>query len=84
MSVYSQLDKSISSLESMDWLENTKNILDEAKKDAKEKSVKELVRLVNNYSKLEEKLVELLLELQECNKALRDIIIEKKSISVTG
>ena len=68
----------------MDWLENTKNILDEAKKDAKEKSVKELVRLVNNYSKLEEKLVELLLELQECNKALRDIIIEKKSISVTG
>ena len=84
MSVYSQLDKSISSLESMDWLENTKNRLDEAKKDAKEKSVKELVRLVNNYSKLEEKLVELLLELQECNKALRDIIIEKKSISVTG
>lgn len=68
----------------MDWLENTKNRLDEAKKDAKEKSVKELVRLVNNYSKLEEKLVELLLELQECNKALRDIIIEKKSISVTG
>ena len=68
----------------MNWLENTKNRLDEAKKDAKEKSVKELVRLVNNYSKLEQKVVELLLELQECNKALRDIIIEKKSISVTG
>lgn len=68
----------------MDWLENTKKRLDEAREKAEEKSVKELVRLVNNYSKLEERLVELLLELQACNKALRNIIIEKKSISVTG
>ena len=68
----------------MDWLENTNNRLNEAKKNAKDKSVKELVRLVNNYSKLEQKVVELLLELQQCNKALRDILTEKKSISVTG
>ena len=68
----------------MDWLQNTKKSLDEAKQKAEEKSVRELVRLVNNYSKLEEGLVELLVELQACNKALRDIITEKKSISVTG
>ena len=84
MTVYSQLDKSISSLEKMDWLENTNNKLNEAKKNANEKSVKELISLVNNYSKLEEKLVELLIELQDCNRALRDILVEKKSISVTG
>ena len=68
----------------MDWLENTNNKLNEAKKNANEKSVKELISLVNNYSKLEEKLVELLIELQDCNRALRDILVEKKSISVTG
>lgn len=66
------------------WLNDTKLFLKEAKEKAEGKKVDELVRLLNKYSKLEEKIIEFLLEIQSCNKALRMIITEKKSISVTG
>ena len=66
------------------WFKDTKVIIQEAKAKAENKSVDELVRLLNKYSKLEEGVLELLLEIQNCNTALRRIVVEKKSISVTG
>ena len=47
-------------------------------------SVDDLVVVLNSYTKLEERLVGLLLEVQDCNRKLRKVIVEKKSISVTG
>jgi hypothetical protein len=51
---------------------------------AESMSVDELVVVLNSYTKLEERLVGLLLEVQDCNRKLRKVIVEKKSISVTG
>ena len=51
---------------------------------AESMSVDELVVMLNSYTKLEERLVGLLLEVQDCNRKLRKVIVEKKSISVTG
>lgn len=66
------------------WFKDTKVFIQEEKAKAENKSVDELVRLLNKYSKLEEAVLELLLEIQSCNTALRRIVVEKKSISVTG
>ena len=68
----------------MDWVENTKQNIQELQVGREKKSVDELVRLLNTYSKLEERLVELLIDVQKSNKALRRVVVEKKSISITG
>ena len=51
---------------------------------AESMSVDDLVVVLNSYTKLEERLVGILLEVQDCNRKLRKVIVEKKSISVTG
>ena len=68
----------------MDWVENTKQRLQELQVCAEKRSVDELVRLLNTYNQLEERLVELLIDIQKSNKALRQIVVDKKSISATG
>ncbi len=68
----------------MDWVENTKQNIQELQVCREGRSVDELVRLLNTYSKLEERLVELLIDVQKSNKALRRVVVEKKSISITG
>ena len=68
----------------MDWVENTKQNIKELQVCREGRSVDELVRLLNTYSKLEERLVELLIDVQKSNKALRRVVVEKKSISITG
>ena len=67
-----------------DWLQDTKNGILENRSKASKQSVSDLVRVLGRYRCLEEKLVDLLVELQASNKVLEDIIVEKKSISVTG
>lgn len=47
-------------------------------------SVSELVAIVSKLQKVEMQLLEDLLAVQSIQKQLRDIIVEKKSISVTG
>ena len=67
-----------------DWVQDTKKGILETKSKALKQSVSDLVRVLGRYRSLEEKLVDLLVELQASNKVLEDIIVEKKSISVTG
>ena len=68
----------------MDWIENTKISLKELQQTAGTKSVDELVRLLNDHTKLEQRMVQLLLDIQSANQILRNIVVRKKSFSVTG
>ena len=47
-------------------------------------TVSELVRIANKLQKVEMQLLEDLIAVQNIQKQLRNIIVEKKSISVTG
>lgn len=68
----------------MDWVAQTKGILREAHEKANQRSVDELVRMLQAYTNMEQQLVGLVVELQRWNRELRKIVVEKKSFSATG
>lgn len=68
----------------MDWVAQTKGILREAHEKANQRSVDELVRMLQAYTNMEQQLVGLVVELQRWNRELRKVVVEKKSFSVTG
>lgn len=68
----------------MEWLEDTKQSLQNITRSADQKSVSDLVKILGHYRRLEVQLVNLIVDLQASNKILEDIIVKKKSISVTG
>lgn len=68
----------------MDWFTHVKKSLAWSEATEQDASVDDLVKTLSMYGRLEEQLVELVLEVQRSNKALRKVIVKKKSISVTG
>lgn len=68
----------------MDWFKHIKKSLVWSKDTEQDASVDDLVKTLSMYGRLEEQLVELVLEVQRSNKAIRKVIVKKKSISVTG
>ncbi len=68
----------------MDWVAQTKGRLQEAQEQADQRSIDELVRLLQHYTNMEQQLVGLVVELQRSNRTLRKIVVEKKSFSATG
>lgn len=68
----------------MDWFTHVKKSLAWSETTEQDASVDDLVKTLSMYGRLEEQLVELVLEVQRSNKALRKVIVKKKSISVTG
>lgn len=68
----------------MDWFKHINKSLVWSKDTEQDASVDDLVKTLSMYGRLEEQLVELVLEVQRSNKAIRKVIVKKKSISVTG